>query len=269
MAVSQKETPQLSIIIINYQTDKLVLDLVRKLKGNSQTEIIVVDNSPQNSLQSKIGKRLPYIKYYFTGKNLGFAGGNNYGIRRSRGEWVLLLNSDTSTSLPNIHRLLGLTIASNALVSAPRLIDADGKVQDNVGYFDGPFRQPLSWLLARPRFLNCALTAHPTTVDLATGALATGAVLLVNRSVFDHIGLLDEHNYFMYFEDIDFSLRLHRVHIQVLYIPQVTVIHFGGRSSDQDAKQKNLNYYQGLHSYITKHRGYIVDKMNSHFNLFN
>lgn len=262
MADRKEKNIELSIITINYQTDDLVINLVKKLVPRLGVEIIIVDNSSTNSLRLKIPKRSD-VRYFFTGKNLGFSGGNNYGLSRARGEWLFLLNSDTLVSTEDALELLSETKKRKYLVSAPKLIQPDGKTQNNVGFFDSLFRNPLNFLFARPRFLKCSEVRKPTEVDALTGA-----AMMIHNSVFHQIGLLDEKNFFMYFEDLDFSYRLKKSGIKVLYNPNIKIIHFGGASSDQDTGQKNQNYQHGLDVYLKKHRGNLAKTLNDIFHFF-
>ena len=252
----------LSIISVNFKTDKLVLDLLGELEPYKGVEIIIVDNSPVNTLEEILPKRKD-LSYFFTGKNLGFSGGNNFGIKRAKGEWLLLLNSDALVSTSELLKLLEVTRKENYLVSAPRLIQPDGKIQNNIGCFDSFGKNPVSHIFARPRFLNCSKIKENTKCDLLTGA-----AMLIHRSLLDKVGLLDDKNYFMYFEDIDFSYRLYRAGVKVLYVPGIKVIHLGGASSDQDSRQKNVNYQRGLKSYLIKNRGILVYYLNKIIGLF-
>src|SRR3989344_5197474 len=105
MADRKEKNINLSIITINYQTDNMVIDLLKKLTPQVGLEIIIVDNSPSDTLRARLPKRND-LKYFFVGKNLGFSGGNNFGLARARGEWLLLLNSDTLVTSAELLRLL-------------------------------------------------------------------------------------------------------------------------------------------------------------------
>ena len=255
-------SPKLSIVIVNYQTDGLVLDLLRGIKSNGLIEIILVDNSPKNTLEKKLPRRED-LHYLFTGENLGFSGGNNLGISKARGEWLFLLNSDTVTNNSDILRLLKTTINEKYLVSCPKLIRPNGTVQNNIGYFDKFFTNPTNKIFARPRLINCTNISENTPVDLLTGT-----AMLIHKSVFEKIGYLDDKNFFMYFEDIDFSYRLYKTRIKALYCPGVKIIHLGGASSNQNSMQKNKNYQHGLQMYLKKHRGIVINYINNVFHLF-
>lgn len=262
MAVSQEKTIHISIVIVNYKTNELVLKLLNALPHQHNAEIIVVDNSPEQTLGEDIKKKYPDTKYVYSGENLGFAGGNNKGIERAKGEWVFLLNSDTMTTWDAIYELVKTTEKNNYFVSAPALGNK-GIPEHNVGYFDSLLKSPANYLLARPRMIDGSNIQKPIAVDIATGA-----ALLVRSSVFKHIGLLDDTSYFMYFEDIDFCYRLHAAGIKILYIPQAHVTHYGGGSSNKDHQQKNTNYLNGLRTYLKKHRGPLICMLNDKLKLF-
>ncbi len=263
MANRETKTPKISLVVINYQTDSLILDLLSGLIPNKDIEIIIVDQSPINTLENKLPKRSDTF-YFFTGTNLGFSGGNNYGISKSKGEWVMLLNSDTKTSSEDLLKLLDITTQNHFLVSTPKLVHPDGKTQNSVGYFDDLFYSPINYVFGRPRFVDCNELISNTSVDLLIGT-----AMLIHRSVFENIGLLDEKHFFMYFEDIDFSQRLCHAGIKVLYVPKIKIMHLGGMSSDQDKRQKNLNYQNGLRAYLVKHRGPVIHLLNTFLHIFN
>lgn len=253
MAIHQEKHPIGSIIILNYKTDDLVLKLIKRLSPHDNWEIVVVDNNPDKS----IVQRLPSaIQYIHTGQNLGYAGGNNVGIEKAKGEWILIANSDIEITIDQINTIVKEAEKDNNLVAAPALVSKDGLLQQSVGYFDSFSKHIINNIFARPRFIT------PTNSQSMNIDLVTGACILVHKKVFDTIGMFDDKTYFMYFEDIDWSLRLKKEGIHILYVPSVRVIHYGGASSDQDARQKNVNYQQGLKNYIRKHRGVIIEKIN-------
>lgn len=261
MAILQTKTPKASIIIVNYHTDQLVLDLLAKVGDCDEIEIILIDNSSTPSIQSKLPK-FQSLVYLFQNKNRGFSGGNNMGIKRAKGEWVFLLNSDTLTSGKDILKLVQNCEHEGASAGAPRLVNDDGTLQQSVGYFDAPHKGAVNWLLARPRFVDISGNEN-TRVDFATGA-----ALLIKKSLVEKVGLLDEKSFFMYFEDIDFCYRLFREKISILYVPSIKITHFGGKSADQNVQQKNANYTNARNAYIKKHRGSFVLFLNNVFKLF-
>ncbi len=253
MAAKQARDTSVSIVILNYKTDEMVKRLVSSIRLHPKWELIVVDNSPEPSLKPFLEGKAG-ISYVETGKNLGFSGGNNIGIRRAKGEWILILNTDVEITDREIDRLLKEAINTDYPAAAPVLLNKNKSFQASAGYLDR-VRKPLNWVFARPRYLK-KMPSVPTQVDFANGA-----VLLVHDEVFEKVGLFDEDNFFMYFEDIDFGKRMKRAAIPILYTPQVKVIHYGGGSSRHTTAQ-NEHYEKGLRKYLRKHRGWGIEYIN-------
>ncbi len=255
------QSVSISMIVVNYHTPDLVLHMMSTLYGSS-LEMVIVDNSPTLELEKKL-VRYPKAIYVKNERNLGFAGGVNAGLKVANGEWIYLLNTDANTTLGDVLALAHTAQEHHALVAAPQLVKDDGSIEQNVGYFSGSISHVLDWLLARPRFIDPHLFTIPTNVDVATGG-----ALLVHKSVFDQIGFFDEKHFFMYFEDIDFSLRLNSNRISILYVPAIKVRHSGGGSSDQHLTIKTRNYQTSLYAYVLKHRGPFVAWLNTKLKLF-
>jgi len=249
------------MIVVNYHTPDLVLHMMSTLYGSS-LEMVIVDNSPTLELEKGLS-RYPKAIYVKNERNLGFAGGVNAGLKVANGEWIYLLNTDAQTTPIDVLTLVHAAQEHHALVAAPQLVRDDGSIERNVGYFSGSISHVLDWLLARPRFADPHPITIPTNVDVATGG-----ALLVHKSVFDQIGFFDEKHFFMYFEDIDFSLRLNSNRISILYVPAIKVRHSGGGSSDQDPTIKTRNYQTSLYAYVLKNRGPFVAWLNTKLKLF-
>jgi GT2 family glycosyltransferase len=249
---------KISVIILNYQTPELTIDLLKSL--DEKLEIIVVDNSPEPTLAKLIKKSGLRTRYFFTGKNLGFAGGNNFGLARSAGEWIFFLNSDTRCAAADIVRLKDIAEENNYQVAAPKIVSINGQPQKNVGFFDSFWRQPINCLFARPRYF--------TGDSQASVDFAHATALMVKRSIFESVGLWDEKNYFMYFEDIDLGLRLHKQKIPILFVPEVKITHLGGESFNGNLSKRNEYYFRSLDRYLKKNRGPIITMANKIFRLF-
>ncbi|MFZ2206605.1 MAG: glycosyltransferase family 2 protein [Microgenomates group bacterium] len=249
------KVPLCSIIILNYHTDEMTFRLVDKLRDD-EFEIILVDNSSSENLKARVAS-LHHVLYTNPGANLGFAGGVNFGIKQSKGEWIMLLNSDADTDIKTIKELINKCKSVSMKVATPRLINGDGTIETNVGLFSTIFEHPINWLFLRPRFV---LPETDTKVHTATGG-----ALLIHRSIIEKVGLLDDKNFFMYFEDMDYSYRLHNAGISVLYVPTCVVNHIGGGSSDKNPTQKKQSYFTSLDKYLLKHRGSFILWLNKIF----
>lgn len=251
MAILQTEI-ELSIIIINYNTDELVLKLL-SLLDNSHFELIVIDNSDKKTLEDQLN-HYKNTRYFFMGENLGFARAANYGVSVANGKWIFFLNSDTQAQASEIEKLVEITKKNNAQVAAPALI-SNNHTENTVGSFDPLYKNLLNFLFLRPHFANCTKLIKPKYFDIVTAG-----ALLIQKSVFERMGEFDR-SFFMYFEDIDLSYRLYKNHIHILYVPEVKITHMGGASSTDTTVKSNL-YKQSLHTYLQKNRGGFVASIN-------
>lgn len=250
MAVSQEKTPRVSIITVSYEDDELTLRFISLLGHDPHVEIIVVDNSKNDSLKAKLPKEIIYIH---PGENKGYGGALNTGYDKSRGEWIMILNNDIETSIEKVLELVNRTEEHNAKLATPKLILPDGSTQKSVGYFDHFSSHFLNGLFARPRFIDPTNITKKTSVDVVTGAS-----MLFKREVIEKVGLFDEYNFFMYFEDIDLCMRLHKMDMSFLFVPQVQMKHLQSVTTNKDTSQKKQNYDKSVHAYLIKHRGILI-----------
>ncbi|MEI6327348.1 MAG: glycosyltransferase family 2 protein [Candidatus Roizmanbacteria bacterium] len=262
MNILNAQAPLVSVVVVNYHTPELVMQMVRTL-SNPSIQIIISDNSPTLELE-KFMSDSPSALYMKNERNIGFAAGVNRGIPATDAEWVYFLNTDALSTPSDILSLRDIAVSHNAHIAVPQLVKNDGTPEKNVGYFDGPKKNLFDWIFARPRLVDLSHHTHPIWVDLATGG-----ALLVHKTVFEKIGTFDEKNFFMYFEDVDFSLRLKSHGMPILYVPAIKVQHTGGISSDKFPAEKLRNYQMSLRAYLTKHRGRLITWMNTKLKLFN
>jgi GT2 family glycosyltransferase len=222
---------ELSIIIVNYNTKKLVLkcvDSILKTNPKCKFEIIVVDNGStdgSSELLSQIrGSKLRIILHK---KNVGFARGNNSAIKRAFGQYILLLNSDTQVHRGTIDNLLEFAKHTpNVGIAAPKLLNTDGTVQGSV------FRQPTIrrairqyWLLQKGQMDKYSPhVTHPIEVEAVVAA-----AMLITPAARVKVGMFDE-RYFMYFEDLDYCRRVREAGLKIYYVPQSEVVHIHGAS---------------------------------------
>jgi N-acetylglucosaminyl-diphospho-decaprenol L-rhamnosyltransferase len=244
----------LSVIIVNWNTWNLLRDCVGSLNDEKGigSEIIVVDNGSTDGSPDRLKVEFPEVLLVANRGNHGFTTASNQGIRVSQGEYVLLLNSDTWIPKGSMALLVHfMNEHPEAGACGPRLVRPDGTPQP---YAFG--RDPtVNYLLTRwfyrllfHRYLHDWTTDHIQEVDWVSGAC-----LMVRREIIDQIGLLDE-NFFMYFEDNDWCLRMRQHGWKIYYNPRVSVIHHGGQSLGQNPAAHRA-YYRSLKYFYEKHYG--------------
>lgn len=242
----------LSIVIVNYNTSGLLRNCLASLaKHAAQAEVIVVDNASQDGSPALVRADFPRVKLVELPVNLGFAGGNNAGLRLTSGDPIVLLNSDTVLEDDSLDRCVRwLRVHPSVGAVTPKLIGADGIMQECVHAFPC-WRDELGLAIRRP-------LPRAISEGITDGWLA-GTALMIRRSALESIGGgLDAH-YFMYWEDADLSIRLRQAGWKLAVVPEGHVIHYGGGSGGgaDGARRADLHawYVYGKYRWFAKHRG--------------
>ncbi len=266
---------ELSIIIVNFNTKDLLLASLHSLLDAKtradEWEVIVVDNGSKDmSIQSlkswneKVNKRSIPLSIIENKDNAGFAKGNNQGIRKAKGRYVLLLNSDTEVQKKAIQvSLQFLKDNKSAGAVTCKLQLPDGRMDPACHRgFPTPWAAftyvigleklfPRSGLFARYHMGYEDLT-QPHRIDSPSGAF-----FLVKKETIDTVGLLDE-AYFMYGEDIDWAYRIKQGGWDIWFIPAVWVLHKkkqSGRGHENKLlrKQTQVFFYETMKIFYGKH----------------
>lgn len=229
----------ISIIIVNYHARGLVRECIKgikRLNSKLQLEIIVVDNSPREGLEEVLTERFPDVRYLPQERNVGFAAGNNAGIRQAKGKYVMLLNYDITPLVESFDRLHEyLEKNPNVGMAGPQLVNPNGTVQHSFYRFHSlltPLFRRL-WIgrlgFGRrhlDRFLMADVdTRAPFDVDWLLGAC-----LMVRASAIQSVGMMDE-RFFLYFEDTDWCRRFWQAGLLVRYVPDAKMVHLHRRES--------------------------------------
>ncbi len=224
------ETPQLSVVIVNFCQWKNTARLTRQLCRSEAVrrgaaEIVIVDNhSPNDILRKKLSK-LSGVSVYRSGHNTGFANAVNRGSNFSHGEWVLMLNPDVTVPEGFLDRVLEVAQRFPAIDPSSGVIgfqmrNPDGTKQASAGPFP-TLARTLGGLL-RPR--SRRKCQHHSLDRRQQVPWVTGGCLLVRRDCFEELRGLDE-TYFLYYEDVDFCQRAREAGWSIWYEPLLRVTH--------------------------------------------
>ena len=238
---------KLSIITVNFNGLNDTCTLIESIPFNENMEVIVVDNASKQDEASIIAQRYPYIRTIRTDKNLGFAGGNNLGIKEAKGKYLFLINNDTVFKEFNIEPLI------KKLESSPTIGIVCTKIRFAWG--TNPIQYagytPLSKISVRNQAIGFGEedngqydTAHPTPY-------AHGAAMLINREALNKVGLMPE-DYFLYYEEIDWSMMFTKAGYEIWYDPTCTIYHKESQSTGQDSPLRTY--------YITRNRLLLVKR---------
>ena len=244
---------EVSIITINYNGLEDTCALIETIPFNENMEVIVVDNASKNQEADTIAKRYPRVKVIQSEKNLGFAGGNNLGIQAAQGKYLFLINNDTVFLDYNIQALIDRMESSPAIgIVCPKIRFA---WDNNPIQFAGYSR--LSRITVRNHAIGCNEedrgqheTAQPTPY-------AHGAAMMIRRDAIDKVGLMPE-CYFLYYEELDWSMMFTHAGYQIWYEPKCTIFHKESQATGQNSPLRTY--------YLTRNRLLLVQRNPQEFN---
>lgn len=232
---------KLSIITVNYNGLQDTCELIDSITFTDDTEVIVVDNASKRNEASVIQERYPQIKVIKSEQNLGFAGGNNIGIKQAKGKYLFLVNNDAVFKDYNIQVLIDRIESSSSIgIVCPKIrFDWGNHPIQFAGY------TPLSKITIRNQAIGFGEedngqyeTAHPTPY-------AHGAAMLIKREAIEKVGLMPE-CFFLYYEELDWSMMFTNAGYEIWYEPACTIYHKESQSTGRNSK---LRAY-----YLTRNR---------------
>lgn len=252
----------LSIVIVNWNTEALLRDCLHSVLaglGPLAAEVIVVDNASSDGSVAMLRAEFPEVQLIETGRNLGFAGGNNVALRVARGRHVMLLNTDTLVHGDVLPRAVAWMDAHPAVgVMGPRVLNADGTVQPSSSAFPSLKHLAMQTLgLTRiRRFDSYRMTGWDRTTE-ARVEVISGAAMVVRRAAMDEVGLLDE-AFFFYGEETDWCHRFARAGWELVFVPMPSVTHFGGGAVGRLNHRRDVLMTEGTTRLHRKHGGLIA-----------
>ncbi len=265
---------ELSIIIVSYNTEEFLKACLQSVPAleNPTLEIIVVDNASEDGSAEMVQKEFPKVILLENKINVGYSKGNNLGIKKAQGRYLLFLNPDT---LVNKHALLELfhfmqlhgdAGASTCSVQLP------DKTLDDACHrgFPTPWNafchfSGVTKLFPRSRlFAGYSMGFEDLSKVHEIDALA-GAFMFVRREAGEAVGWWDE-DFFWYGEDLDFCYRLKQKGYKIYFVPSASIIHYKGVSggikkhsqefstaSEETKKRATLARFEAMKIFYRKH----------------
>lgn len=227
-----------AVVIVNYDGEQLLPACLAALAAQTlaPAEVVVADNGSRDGSLALLRAHHPHVRALELGRNHGFAGGANRGVRATSAPWVCVLNSDAApqpgwlaalTAAPRDERTWAL---GSVLVSAASgLIESAGDAYAAEGY---------AHKLLRERPLE-DLPAQPYRVFAAPGAAP-----VFRRRTFDLLGGYEE-RFFLYYEDVDLAFRAALAGYHALLVPSARVVHQLGATTRSMAR---LRFYVARNS---------------------
>jgi GT2 family glycosyltransferase len=261
----------LTIIIVNYNTQDWVENCLRSLERHHihdsvfRTEVVVVDNGSSDNSAAIIKKHFPWVELIETGKNLGFAGGNNIALQKVKSKYVMLLNSDAEftpkTKLDAVIEYLDNHLEVAVVTPKVLLPGGDFDLASHRGeptlWASVTYFTQLEKLFPKSPVFAQYHQSYKNFAEVHEIEACSGAAMVVRTSAIEKVGYLDE-QFFMYAEDLDWCKRFRDAQYKIMYLPFSVITHHkyksGLKNADHKvAKKTSHHFYDTMLQYYDKH----------------
>jgi len=253
------QSVDISIIIVNWNTKELLIDCLTSVFQTikkSTFEVWLVDNASTDGSVETAKSRFPGIKIIENQENLGFAAANNRALKRMRGRYALLLNTDTIVTDGAVDEIY-LFMDENPKIglACGQLLNQDGTKQNSIANFPS-----LLSLLCNETVLRIVLPKRfpskrkeyrsPIEVDSCIGAC-----MMARKEAMNEIGFFDE-DYFFFFEETDLAYRIKQAGWKIFFIPSAGIFHAQGKSVGMGLNAR-IMFYRSRYIFLKKWRPHL------------
>lgn len=251
------------VIILNWNGPDDTVECVEScLKIDYERfQILIVDNHSVDDSVQIFQRRFPDIPLIVNEENVGYAGGNNIGIKYAMNhsaDYVLLLNNDVTVEPPVLRKLVeGMEVFPRATMAAPKVL-----------YYDTPdvinsMGTSIDWFRMRPYLGECSRVDHGQYVNIVKKDILVGCALMIRCDVLDEIGLIDE-KFFILQEEADWCLRNLRHGYENIVVPKAVVYHKGSKTIRNFSEVTHYYSVRNFHYLRHKNAG-PIDRLKSWF----
>ena len=260
-----------SIVTFRNNKDVLKKAIDSFLNTNLRIYLYVIDNSPSDHLKNICTRK--NVEYIFANKNLGFGIGHNLSIRKMTGKtkYSVILNPDVYFNPGTLEELFSFMEKNEDVgLVMPKVLYPDGSLQ----YACRLLPDPWDMILRRinVKFLSASLRSKRERYELQLAdhgqqmevPYLSGCFMLARTHIFEKIGMFDE-QFFLYFEDVDFSRRIHERY-RTVYYPQSVIYHGYERGSCKNIKLlihhivSGIRYFNKWGWFFDRNRRMVNDK---------
>jgi GT2 family glycosyltransferase len=239
--------PQLSVCIVSYNVRDFIIQALHSIKRalrDISHEIIVVDNASVDGSVQAIDITFPDVAVFTNIRNLGFSAANNIALRKTRGDYIVLINPDTIVQEDTFSKLIAfMEKTPDAGAVSCKILNPDGSFSIDSRH-SIPTPMTAFWKLIGfnrlfPQskiFGRYNLTYLDPDQSYSVDAIS-GSFMFIRKKTIEKVGLLDE-NFFMYCEDVDYCYRIAKCGWKIYYYPETSIVHYKGEST----KKNNLDY---------------------------
>ena len=266
---SAGEAVDVSIVIVNWNALAYLRNCLRSIVDETRActyEIIVVDNDSSDGSQEMLRSEFPNVTALLNEQNVGFAGGNNQGMRIARGRYVLLLNPDTLVldgAIDTCVAYADVLRGDKVGVIGCQVWEDAATIQKTCFLFPSPLNTLLNLLgltrrFPRSRFLSRSEMGWWDRRDEREVEVVSGMFMLVRREALDEVGLMDE-RYFVYAEEADWCYRFWRAGWKLLFTPRARIMHLdgGAKSTGLASAKMYVQLQKSILRFHRKNRGFV------------
>jgi len=260
--------PDISVSIVSFNTKDLLRDCIQSLLRSQSDheatlEIIVADNGSSDGTHEMVREEFPDVKFIETGGNIGYGRANNAALAHATGRYYLILNSDTQVQPNALQTMMAyLDHHEEAGMVGARLVLNDGSTQASCATdptLAAEFYEQfyLDKLFPKNRLIGRYRMTHWDYETVREVDQICGANFFIRSEAFKQIGGFDP-AYFMYYEDIDFCIRLRRTGWKIVFLPDAVIHHVLGASSVKRWEIRALmvaSYNESRYYYYHMHYG--------------
>ena len=247
---------KLSVIIVSYNVRQYLtacLDSVAIALEGIESQVFVVDNNSTDDSVEVVRRDYPWVHLINNIENLGFSKANNMAIRKSKAQYVLLLNPDTKVEPETLRGVVDFMDSHpEAGAVGVRMHNADGTLAP-----ESRRAVPTPLVAARKMlgFSKRYYMSHLSWDEPSQIQVVSGAFMMLRRKAIDEVGMLDE-DFFMYGEDIDLSYRMLKGGWQNWYVP-FDIVHYKGQSTQKSDFRYVHVFYQAMLIFFRKHYSHL------------
>lgn len=248
----------LSIVIVSYNTKKITEDCIESINRSLTNtkikyEIVLVDNGSHDgsaqTLQKIAQNKANRLLYFQTGSNLGFGRGNNFGVKKANGKYILLLNTDTVILNRAIEKLYDFYVKNEKKVHflGSKLLNYDLTPQSSAGRFF-TLLVVFATLLLKGDYWGLTRSSPDKFCQVDW---ISGACIMTTKKHYQRLRGFDK-NIFMYMEEVDLLYRAKKLELNTFFYPDSQIIHLGSASSNGKTFPI-LQVYKGFLFFYKKH----------------
>ncbi len=254
--------PKLSVIIVNWNGDKLIRDCVDSILNtdggsviSGEYELIVIDNGSTDKSAEYLTSLKEKIRLIKNSFNKGYAAACNQGMRSAHGEYILLLGSDTIMQKNTLKKCVEF-LDSNPDAGAVgcRLINPDGSVQNSCKKFPTLKNAFFTYLSLDALNAGYDMKSFGYDKTIEVNQIAT-SFLMIRKSVLERVGYFDE-SYRILYNDVDLCRRIIRSGAKIFFYHIASVIHHGSGSTKKAEYKLRKVMYGDIYRYYKNNFGF-------------